>query len=33
MLEDYMNKVMELNAILVSTWDIYIHLETWRGIA
>jgi hypothetical protein len=33
MLKDYLNKVMELNAIIASSWDICIHLETWKGIA
>jgi hypothetical protein len=32
MLEGYLNKVMELNAIFTSSWDICIHLETYKGI-
>jgi len=32
MLEGYLNKVMELNAIFTSSWDICIHLETYRRL-
>jgi hypothetical protein len=32
MVKGHLNKVMKLNAILASSWDIYIHHETWKGI-